>query len=352
MTPKILQRSKNIYRDHHFEDRLYYKSSNSPLNTKKATTYANNVNQYEYKPKLNKNSIKIANQLEPSSTRLLKKKKRYNSQTNIIRNNSLYSSSSRDRSNSKSSKENMKKINDLYNKGMEHKQQREKIFQENKQKKDLEYQNYSFHPKIIKSSPLLDESNCSVKSTSKGKDIYKRQTEWKKKLENETMKKREKIENQKNKDFTFKPEISHLNIQNDEKFIMRNIQQMNDYVNKRREAIQRQKELEDYKNKRLGISSNNNYNPSAPKGFVVGSGTRNPTRRKSHSKSPDRKSNDINPIRDQLGTYQFFNNMNNNKNIYQSNNINPEGFNNNIQNKEDFVQAVNILSNRIQQLDL
>lgn len=35
MTPKILQRSKNIYRDNHFEDRLYYKSSNSPIPTKK-----------------------------------------------------------------------------------------------------------------------------------------------------------------------------------------------------------------------------------------------------------------------------------------------------------------------------
>ena len=109
---------------------------------------------------------------------------------------------------------------------------REQIYKETKIKKEEEYKNYSFKPQIIKNSPVIDK-NTIIKPISPFKktnnlniDLYKKQTEWKKKLENENLRKKEIIEIEKNKACTFKPEISHLNIQNDEKFIMKNIQQM------------------------------------------------------------------------------------------------------------------------------
>ena len=146
MTPKILKRSKNIYRDNHFEDRLYYKSSNSPYTTKKITTNIN-VNQFEYKPQLDKKSLLMANKLEPSSTRLLRKRKKYNSQSDLNI-GAYYSPCSRNRSSSRENTENIKRLTELYNKGMEGKLRREKSYKEKKIKEENEYKNYTYKLKI------------------------------------------------------------------------------------------------------------------------------------------------------------------------------------------------------------
>ena len=121
MTPKILPRSKSIYRDSaHFEDRLYYQSHNaSKVNNestdsniyKKRATSKENV-KFNYKPTLDKKSIKIANRLEPSSQRLLKKKKRIKVD-NSPKNNSFYSISPCSASNSHKSKNIIKKCTNI-----------------------------------------------------------------------------------------------------------------------------------------------------------------------------------------------------------------------------------------------
>ena len=61
------------------------------------------------------------------------------------------------------------------------------------------------------------------------------------KLENENNIKKKKYDEIENKKYTFKPEINKINIKNDIPFIMKNIQQMNEYVNKRRKVLKQKK---------------------------------------------------------------------------------------------------------------
>ena len=362
MTPKILPRSKSIYRDSaHFEDRLYYQSHNSSkmnMNIestdgshiyKKRATSKENVN-FNYKPTLNKKSLKIANKLEPSSQRLLRKKKRIKVE-NSPKQNSFYSISPSSAHSPHKTKNTIKKCNELYTKGVEKMQKREIMYKEQKQKENEEYKNYTFKPKITKKSPLLD--NSVVKTTQKSRtsnnsseELYKKQFEWKKKVENENIKKKEKIENIKNKEYTFKPEISHLNIQNDEKFIIRNINQMNDYVNKRREILQKKKEYEEYKNKRLGLNSNFTIKPTIPREFSLKTQSRSHS--KSNSKKKIRENNIIvNQKREELKTFGYFNDGN--ALNYSNSNIIVDRSGN---EQEDFIRAVNELHCRIDNLNI
>ena len=203
MTPKILAKSKEIFRDSSFETRLYYNNNESDHNNfykKKEISKDNSYDQLDYKPKLNKKSLQIANKLEPSSQRLMKKKKKFtddkNKNKNIYKN--IYQNHSRSNSISPSDKEYLKRCNELYNKGIENMMKREQIYKETKMKKEEEYKNYSFKPKITKNSPVV-EKNTIIKSISpSGKknimsDLYKKQFEWKKKLENENIKKKKKL---------------------------------------------------------------------------------------------------------------------------------------------------------------
>ena len=59
-------------------------------------------------------------------------------------------------------------------------------------------------------------------------------------------------------------------MENDVPFIMKNIQQMNDYVNKRRKILKKQKEEENYKKRKLGLDANNyNVKTTIPKKFEL-----------------------------------------------------------------------------------
>ena len=389
MTPKILNKSKDILRDaYHFETRLYYNNnnnnneSNDNIYYKKRTLSKDNLNTF--KPKLNKNSLKIANKLEPASQRLIKNKKRKNNNenyynkckeiyNNIYNNNNNFNYNFTNRSNSISpknskSKESIKHCNELYNKGIENMQKKEKNYKQKLINKQEEYKKFSYKPNINKNSPLIEKNitkkNSSVdnnNNNNKKTDIYTKQCEWKKKLQNENKRKKEIYEKNNFKDCTFKPNISQLNIQNDEKFIMKNLQQMNDYVNKRRENIKKQKEYEEYKNKRLGKISNHSLKPTIPKEFEF------QTRERSHSKNKnkfeDRKNNYtfFNYNYNNNNFHDFNNNNNNNINEYQNYNNNNFNFNNNnnlnfsnnsLFGEQQFIEAVNALHNRIDNLNL
>ena len=76
---------------------------------------------------------------------------------------------------------------------------------------------------------------------------------------------------------------SQLNIKNDVSFIMKNIQQMNEYVNKRRKVLEQKKEEENYKNKKLGLNAiNYNVRTTIPKEFDL------KTEKRSKSNKKDR----------------------------------------------------------------
>ena len=131
-----------------------------------------------------------------------------------------------------------------------------------------EYKNYSYHPKISKT--YSNNFGNKGKKNKNMEDIYTKNKEWKKRLEKENNTKKKKYDEIENKKYTFKPEINKLNMENDVPFIMKNIQQMNDYVNKRRKILKKQKEEENYKKRKLGLDANNyNVKTTIPKKFEL-----------------------------------------------------------------------------------
>ena len=272
MTPKILNRSKEMNRDpNKFEERLYYaekNDTNDSIYNRKRTLSKGNINykDYTYHPKINKKSLLIASKLEPSTLRINKKKKYncigeksvMNYYSNLFRNKNNLKYKKKLNNNSSCGNE---KSNELYMKGIQDMKRKAQIYYENQVRKAQEYKNYPFKPKITKnysSSGLrIGDSNKLMKD-----DFYKKNKEWKNRVENENISKKKRYDEIENKKYTFKPEINKFNIQNDVSFIMKNLPQMNEYVNKRRKVLEQKKEDEKYKNKKLGGNAIN-YNVRA-----------------------------------------------------------------------------------------
>ena len=280
MTPKILNRSKELIRDkdrdpNKFEERLYYaekNDTNDSIYNRRRTLSRENINyerynntKFTYHPKINKKSLLIASKLEPSTLRITRKK---SNNSHIIEEKNVldyYSNLFKDKPYSYKKKVanlspscGLEKSNELYMKGIQDMKKKEKTYKENLLKKKEEYKNYSYHPKISKtvSNNLESKENNNKKNKIK-EDIYTKNKEWKKRLEKENKTKKKKYEEIENQKYTFKPEINKSNIQNDVPFIMKNIQQMNDYVNKRRKLLKKKKEEENYKKRKLGLNANN-----------------------------------------------------------------------------------------------
>ena len=390
MTPKILNRSKEINRDPKFEERLYYaekNDTNDNIYNRRRTLSRDNINYQKYNkaifthhPKINKKSLLIASKLEPSSLRINRKKtnySNYNENKTVI---DYYSNLFKDKNNYnyKKIKSNNnispicgnEKSNELYIKGMQDLKRKEQTYNENKLKKEEEYKKYPFKPKISKnySSGGLKIQNNKNKVRE---DMYKKNKEWKKRLENENISKKKKYDEIEKKNYTFKPEINHLNMQNDVPFIMKNIQQMNDYVNKRRKILKEKKEQEKIKNRKLGLNAiNYNVKTTIPKEFDL------KTEKRSKSNKKDR---DLNIIKKKEKKTEKINNQaimmannikikNNNNGLsylnrdfinedckYNNNNTNNKGMNFNCsitQSQQEFINAVNDLHNTIDKLNI
>ena len=297
MTPKILNRSKEMNRDpNKFEERLYYAEKNdtndSIYNRKRSLSKEYiNYKDFTYHPKINKKSLLIASKLEPSTLRINKKKTHnyvgeksvMNYYSNLFRNKKNLNYKKNLNNNSGN-----EKSNELYMKGIQDMKRKEQLYNENQVRKEEEYKNYPFKPKITKnyssSGFRIDDKKKMTKD-----DIYKKNKEWKKRVENENISKKKKYEEIENKKYTFKPEINQFNIQNDVSFIMKNLQQMNEYVNKRRKVLEQKKEEENYKNKKLGSNAiNYNVRTTIPKEFDLR------TEKRSKSNKRERDLNIIN----------------------------------------------------------
>ena len=289
MTPKILNRSKEMIRDkdrdpNKFEERLYYaekNDTNDSIYNRKRTLSRENINyekynstKFTYHPKINKKSLLIASKLEPSTLRITRKK---SNKSHILEEKNVldyYSNLFKDKTYTNKKKPNLspscgnEKSNELYMKGMQDLKRKEKTYNENLLKKKEEYKNYSYHPKISKT--YSNNFGNKGKKNKNMEDIYTKNKEWKKRLEKENNTKKKKYDEIENKKYTFKPEINKLNMENDVPFIMKNIQQMNDYVNKRRKILKKQKEEENYKKRKLGLDANNyNVKTTIPKKFEL-----------------------------------------------------------------------------------
>ena len=338
MTPKILNRSKELIRDkdrdpNKFEERLYYaekNDTNDSIYNRRRTLSRENINyerynntKFTYHPKINKKSLLIASKLEPSTLRITRKK---SNNSHIIEEKNVldyYSNLFKDKPYSYKKKVanlspscGLEKSNELYMKGIQDMKKKEKAYKENLLKKKEEYKNYSYHPKISKTvSNNLESKEKKNKKNKIKEDIYTKNKEWKKRLEKENKTKKKKYEEIENQKYTFKPEINKSNIQNDVPFIMKNIQQMNDYVNKRRKLLKKKKEEENYKKRKLGLNANNyNIKTTIPKEFDL------KTEQRSKSNKKERDINILNKnmkIKDEFYNQAIFlanNNIRMNKN--------------------------------------
>jgi hypothetical protein len=389
MIPKILNRSKEIKRDSNFEERLYYaekNDTNDNIYNRRRTLSRDNINYqkknksiFTYHPKINKKSLLIASKLEPSTLRINRKKVNY---SNYVEDKTVidyYSNLFKDKNNinyrKNKSNNNIsptcgnEKSNELYIKGLQDLKRKEQTYNENLQKKEEEYKKYTFKPKITKH---YSSSGSGMKiGTKKGmnkEDIYKKNKEWKKRVENENITKKKKYDEMENKKYTFKPEINQLNIQNDVPFIMKNIQQMNEYVNKRRKILEQKKEEENYKKRKLGLNAvNYNVKTTIPKEFDLKTEKRNKS---------NKKERDLNIIKKKEKNNEKINNQaimmannikvkNNNKGLsYLNRDILNEDCKENFFNKgtnfncsitqsqQEFINAVNDLHNTIDKLNI
>ena len=261
MTPKILNRSKEMNRDpNKFEERLYYaekNDTNDSIYNRRRTLSRENIHynsKFTYHPKINKKSLLIASKLEPSTLRINKKKMHYCSLVEEKTVIDYYTNLFKDKNTTKKYKTNSnispscgrEKSNELYLKGLQDIKKKEQTFNENQQKKEEEYKNYSYRPTI---------NGKNKKKKISIDEIYRKNKEWKKRVDNENKTKKKKYEEIENKKYTFKPEINQLNLENDVNMIMKNMDQMYDYVTKRRNFLEQKKEEEFYKNKKLGLNA-------------------------------------------------------------------------------------------------
>ena len=274
--------------------------SNPKLNTKiikkqnsNSTKDLNKSNSnFTYHPKLNKKSLLLAKNMEPSSIRLNKRKKmNSNNNEEDIKLNTFYvnlykykqtnsNTNQNERKNSKnknsSNKTIYEKMNNLYLRGLEQKEKLKKKYNENYQKKEEDYKKYPYKPKINKSIPYFSAKNKAKKNLSliidkksnskremKNHNIYEKNFEWKKNIDKENLKKKIAYEEKLSSLYTFRPNLDTNKTpkkNNNTKFINKITEQINDYVNKIKQNIKHKQSEEKYIKKKFFIE-NGGYTP-------------------------------------------------------------------------------------------
>ena len=286
--PNISGLAKNINRNpKKFVERLFYdKYTNDKKKYNKHDSYyyinkvdekkvkANENSNFTYRPTISKKSQEIANKLEPSSKRILRKKEKkelvdkeeceklvYDNYKNLFVNNSFYNKYE----NKKVNINEKNLIYKLYNKGLENLKKKEMEFQENSKRKNEEYKNYSFSPNVSDKKESKSKGKIkNMKINSKVKSIeylnkkfYNKQIEWQKKVRQENSKKKLIQDNLYLSSFcTFKPQICTRIIKENPDFLKKYLKTSNSYIERRRKQIKQSKEKlnksSDYKN--IGFS--------------------------------------------------------------------------------------------------
>lgn len=167
------------------------------------------------------------------------------------------------------SKENNSKINKiikkLYDDGLKEKRKKELLYEQNLIKKDEEYKKYSFYPNQKKKKKAKSNKNKCIKLSKLNENLYSKQIEWKNKKEKKNIEKKKENEEIYLKQFTFKPNLSQEELVDDEKMIRRNINDMNNYIIKRRNQIRYKKQdgfiLRDYNDQNNYLNFDKNKEP-------------------------------------------------------------------------------------------
>ena len=378
MKPEILPRSKNISRNNKKVDifeKLY--KNNIANNKNKKNLLDNNSNQnstFSYRPQLNKKSLLMAKKFESSFIRLNQKK---NKKNNIgikpeTYYGNLYEKSLFTNKSSKSIRHNNKnnlspseglnkkkeggktiyeKMNNLYLRGVEQRHKKEKSIEENQKMKQEEYKKYTFRPKLYKNTSLTSKIK-KKNNSSRNKNIYNKNIEWKKKIENEIKKKKDKKENNEIQLCTFKPQLCETKYHNNDKLIYKALDQMNYYITKRKDNLKHKNLEEEYKNKKLGINQDDYVARSTiPMEFDLKTEKRGKDFSKNKNKSCDNFHR--NKIIEQ-NSKKILNNETENKYWFFKDNINGNSCNkiSEPQRRINFVEAINLLHDKLDKLNI
>jgi hypothetical protein len=256
------------------------------------------TSNFQHKPKINNNSLRIARNLTPSKERLLSKKTKKchkeNCPCSLSHVNTSFPSPTYKTLDVKKSisRSPSIRLEDLYTKGLEKMKKREIKCQEKVIKDGQEFRKYSYRPSIndyypnnigrkIKkpqSKSNLRESNDS--QTSPKSEFYDKSTHWLKNVCSRKEKIKQNIEKEMKSIYTFQPKITKTMMPNDEKFIVDHLDQIEDYVSRRRAMLQKKKEEEDYLKKKFVTGENYRCKATVPKEFQFQTDIRG----KSHSR--------------------------------------------------------------------
>ena len=387
--PNISVMAKKINRNpNQFVERLFYNkyTNNKKKNNKYDSYYYNNKvdnkkkkaeenNNFTYRPSINKKSKAIANKLEPSSKRLLKKKEKkeitdkeeieklaLDNYKNLFINNNCFNKYENKKINF--SEKNL--IYKLYNKGLENLKKKELKFQENIHKKNEEYKNYSFSPDISSERKSNSNSHKKVKNIKKqpkiknidylNNNMYNKQIEWKKKKNLENSKKKLVQDNFYLSNFcTFKPNISHEKIKENKQLIKKNLKSSNSYIEKRRKQIkeEQQKVNKSFENKKYGFSLKDFF-CKEKNNFIYGDKIVNTTSSNINNKkmnyiNEDSKKSNMNivipPYSQRIFCYYS-------ENGDLNNSIRNNNFSNIDYSQINFIEAINALHNEIDNLNI
>jgi hypothetical protein len=290
---------------------------------------------FQHKPKINNNSLRIARNLTPSKERLLSKKSKKCHKDNCPCslshvNTSFLSQDYRTLEVNKSrSRSPSARLEDLYLKGLEKMKKREIKSQEKKIKDGQEYRRYSYRPSINEYSPNhigreikkpqsknnMRESNDSHSSPKR--QFYDKTTHWQRNVSSRKEKTKQIIEKEMKTIYTFKPKITKTMMPNDEKFIVEHLDQIEDYVSRRRGMLQKKKEEENYLKKKFVTGENYKCKATVPKEFHFQTDMRGKSYSRENSCENKTRHNhnrahrtpsqiNLKMMRDQLKTNDFF----------------------------------------------
>ena len=210
---------------------------------------------FSFKPKLSKNSIRIAEKLESSFIRLNKipikniyDKSNYTKIIEVEFIEKKYLDLKNKKNYSRNHKLNINfnytnPSESLYQKGI-----KKIIEKEKKRKKILEerenlYKTFSFSPNILKRKKK--NSFFANKNYDNSYDnFYKRNIQWKEKVRNKSEILLRKNTLKELKECSFTPKIYKKEIKNDTSFILKNIEQINKYVRNRQEFLYKKQLIE------------------------------------------------------------------------------------------------------------
>ena len=383
MKPEIYQKSKSMTRN---SEKATKNNINNNKNIKDNSANNNTSNisnsnpNFTYHPKINKKSLILAKKFEPSFIRLNKKKKinvekeedkqpksyylnLYGNKNKMKKSNKAQSLSLSNNNNNSNKSHNSiyEKMNELYLRGVKQKQKKEENIKEIQKKKQDEYKKYSFKPKLYKNVSYVN--NNKIFKTKKS--IYSKHFEWQKKVQNELNKKKVRREEFMNKLCPFKPKLFKPRNYDNDKSLSRALEQINYYINRKKENLKHKINEESYKNKKLGIDLQGYVIKSTiPKEFNLQTEKRNSDLNKNRSRSCDNfHTNQINKLIEQNSESKSLSNENDKKFWFIKDNINDiNGYNlddNSNNNKVsqpinhiNYVEAVNFLHDKLNNLKI